>query len=112
MIVLTLNATLKCEHTGKVILKARQNFVTVAGIPVLVDNDPERKEIVKCMNIGPGIKPCILTLKTMQGYSDVVTINGKRVCLSTVSGLTDGTPPGLVKYKVRDEGQRFVSSES
>jgi hypothetical protein len=35
-------------------------------------------------------------------------IAGRRVCLETVTGLTDGTPPGTVKYLVRDPGQGFV----
>ncbi len=43
-----------------------------------------------------------------QGYSEWLRIGGKRVCLDTVTGLTDGTPPGTVKYEVRDPGQRLV----
>jgi hypothetical protein len=31
------------------------------------------------------------------------------VCLDTVTGLTDGTPPGIVTYKVRHAGQALVS---
>jgi hypothetical protein len=46
------------------------------------------------------------------GYSDLIRINGKRVCLDTVTGLTDGTPPGLVKYKVNNAGQPSVREDS
>jgi hypothetical protein len=38
-----------------------------------------------------------------------VRIDGRRVCLDTVTGLTDGTPPGTIKYEVRSPGQDLVS---
>jgi hypothetical protein len=31
------------------------------------------------------------------------------MCLDTVNGLTDGTPPGVVEYKVRHAGQELVT---
>jgi hypothetical protein len=34
------------------------------------------------------------------------------VCLDAVTGLTDGTPPGIVKYKVRNAGQRLVGASA
>jgi hypothetical protein len=30
------------------------------------------------------------------------------VCLDNLWGLTDGTPPGVVKYNVVDPAQKFV----
>jgi hypothetical protein len=51
----------------------------------------------------------VTTLPVKSGYSDFVRIDGKRICLDTVTGLTDGTPPGTVEYKVRSAGQDFVS---
>jgi len=41
-------------------------------------------------------------LKVEVGYSDFISIDGKHVTLDSLSGLTDGTPPGIVKYKVND----------
>jgi hypothetical protein len=110
--VLTLDARLVCKHElGKVALAATQDTVTIGGCPVLVAVDPEEKNISGCPNIGATIKPCTATLKVMDGYSDLVRINGRPVCLDTVTGLTDGTPPGTVRYIVRDPGQNFVSED-
>jgi hypothetical protein len=91
-----------------------QNWVTIKGRRVLVENDPEGRSIVGCTNVNPvlGIRPCLTTLKVTAGYSDLIRIDGKRVCLDTVTGLTDGSPPGTVKYKVNDAGQPFVREDS
>jgi len=61
---------------------------------------------------GPGLKPCATTLRVTKGYSDFVSIGGRRVCLDAVTGLTDGTPPGTVNYVVRKPGQRLVEEVS
>jgi hypothetical protein len=45
-----------------------------------------------------------------QGYSDFVRIGGRKVCLRNIEGLTDGTPPGLVKYIVQSPGQTLVNA--
>lgn len=110
MRLLTEDALLVCRHElGTVDIKATQDLVTIAGRRVLVDDNPENRRITKCPNVGPTIKPCQLTLKVKQGYSDLVRIAGKAVCLDTVTGLTDGTPPGTVEYHVRGPGQEWVS---
>jgi hypothetical protein len=44
-----------------------------------------------------------------EGYSEYIRVENCRVCLDTITGLTDGTPPGKVMYVVRDAGQEFVS---
>ncbi|MCB9423116.1 MAG: hypothetical protein H6667_25170 [Ardenticatenaceae bacterium] len=113
MKILTVDAKITCKHiTGVVQLFTLQNLVTVEGRPVLVANDPERKVITGCANVGLTIKPCALTLPVTKGYSDLVRINGRAVCLDTVTGFTDGTPPGVVKYIVRHPGQKLVSEKS
>ena len=86
-----------------------QGLVTIGHRPVLVATDPESRPIVGCPTVGPSIKPCTSTLPVQQGYSTFIRIQGRAVCLDTVTGLTDGTPPGTVKYKVRSSGQQFVS---
>jgi hypothetical protein len=58
--------------------------------------------------VGPAIKPCTTTLPVRVGYSDLLRIEGRRVCLDTVTGLTDGSPPGTVNYSVRAAGQALV----
>ena len=66
------------------------------------------KTIAGCGNVGPTIKPCTNTLNVESGKSGFVSIGGKPVCLDTVVGGTDGTPPGATKYRVRQAGQSFV----
>jgi len=58
------------------------------------------------------MKPCLTTLAVRDGYSNLVRIDQHRVCLDTVTGLTDGTPPGIVVYTVRDPGQPFVTERA
>lgn len=107
---LTEDAVLVCAHeTGIVGIAATQNLVTIEGRRVLVATNPEGRPIVGCPNVGPTIKPCTSTLKVQQGYSPFIRVNGRSVCLDTVTGLTDGTPPGTVKYKVRSPGQQLVA---
>ncbi len=106
---LTEDAVLNCAHIqGLVRLTTTQDLVTIEQRRVLVDDNPENRPIVGCPNIGATIKPCLKTLKVEEGYSDFLRINGRRICLDTVTGLTDGTPPGVVKYVVRSPGQILV----
>lgn len=113
MLVLTEDALIVCAHElGEVGLAPRQDWVTVNGRKVLVDSDPEARPISKCPNIGIAIKPCQLTLKVDTGYSDFIRVDGQRVCLDTVVGKTDGTPPGIVIYHVRQPGQDFVDGNA
>lgn len=107
---LTEDAVIVCLHElGIAANRPSQQLVTVAGRRVLVDDDPEGRTITGCPNYGVMIKPCQLTLHVQSGYSDFLRIGGKRICLDTVAGLTEGTPPGTVKYRVRVPGQDLVS---
>lgn len=111
MKLLTLEAKLVCKHITGVIqfLAHHQDFVRIAGHPVLVENDPQAKLITGCANMGMTIKPCQLTVNVESGYSGFIRIQGRKVCLDTITGLTDGTPPGSVRYIVQSPGQNFVS---
>ncbi len=112
MLLMTLDSVVVCTHeTGRVDLIASQNFVRVEGRPVLVAVDPENRPIDGCSFTGPGIKPCTLTLQVQRGYSPFMRIEGHRICLDTVRGFTDGTPPGAAEYEVRWPGQSFVSEK-
>lgn len=109
MLLLTEDALLICKHRlGKVDIKPTQDLVTIGRRRVLVDDNPEGRPINGCPNIGATIKPCTHTLRVQVGYSEWIRIEGKQVCLDTVTGLTDGTPPGTVKYIVQRPGQEFV----
>lgn len=112
MKVLVHAGTLRCGHDGTVRNSARQGWVLVVGSPVLVENDPQGRTITMCPNVGINIKPCTTTLVVQTGYSGFVRIDGHAVCLDTVQGYTDGTPPGAVKYTVRSAGQRLVGASS
>jgi len=110
---LTDQAYIVCLHElGKVTNQATQQLVKIGGEPVLVEIDPEGRSISGCPNIGPTIKPCTTTLKVTVGYSTFIKIDGKKVALDTVMGLTDGTPPGVVQYKVRRPGQGLVGASA
>jgi hypothetical protein len=110
MLLLTEDTTIVCTHElGHVRIVATQNLVTIEGRRVLVEADPEGRPISGCPNTGPAIKPCTQTLRVLEGYSPgLLRIDGRRTCNDTVSGFTDGTPPGAVRYKVRAAGQPFV----
>lgn len=112
MLWLTEDAHLACDHGGNVGNKPSQDLVRIDNRRVLVATDPEGRSISGCPNLNPaaGIKPCTGTLKVMEGYSAFVSIDGHAVCLTAVRGLTDGTPPGTVNYKVLSPGQKLVEA--
>jgi len=98
----------RCGHDGLVGNAASQRWVRVMRTPVLVQNDPEGRGIAMCPNYGVNILPCTQTLAVHTGYSTFVRIGGQPVCLESVTGYTNGTPPGAVMYTVRQPGQTLV----
>jgi hypothetical protein len=113
MVILTEKAVLICKHaTGLVENKPSQDWVTIESARVLVENDPEGRSIKGCTVVPPMGRPCVTTLVVQAGYSEWIRVDGKRICLDTVTGFTDGTPPGVAKYKVSFAGQEFVTEEN
>ncbi len=113
MRLLTEDGLVTCAHLlGKVDLSAVQSWVTVEGRKLLVETDPEGRSISGCPNYGVAIKPCTRTLAVAEGYSTFLRIDGRRICLDSVQGLTDGTPPGTVLYQVRQPGQDLVTGDA
>jgi hypothetical protein len=110
--LLVLPALVRCDHDGRVENEASQGWVTVEGDPVLRDDDPEGREIEWCPNRGANIRPCGQTLGVEVGYSVFVRLDERRVVLASLEGKTDGTPPGAVRYRVREPGQTFVLVEA
>jgi hypothetical protein len=109
MLVITEDAGVFCKHgPGKVSNLPTQKLVTIAGRKVLVEADPVGRPIAGCPSVVP-FKPCLTTLAVIKGYSTFIRVDGRRLCLDTVTGFTDGTPPGVVTYVVRFAGQTFVS---
>lgn len=111
MLLLLETGLLSCDHNGTGVVQNHptQELVRISGRRVLVETDPVGRQLKGCDNIGIGIKPCTLTVNVEQGYSDLLKIDGHRVCLDTITGLTDGTPPGTVHYRVRRPGQDYVT---
>jgi len=106
---ITEDVLLVCKHQlGKVSIVPSQDLVSIGSRRVLIDPDPQGRSIGGCPNYGPTMKPCTNTLQVERGYSEWVRIEGKSVCLDTVTGLTDGTLPGTVKYIVNEPGQHWV----
>jgi len=94
---------------GVIKVPATQGLVRIDGARVLVEPNPLKKAVAACP-MAPPSKPCLVTV-TVDGdksYSKLVKINGDRVCLDTVTGFTDGAPPGSVKYSIASVGQKFV----
>ena len=112
MRLLLERGVVRCGHDGQVANVPSQEWVRVAGSPVLVEPDPVGRSISMCPNVGLNIKPCTSTLVVRTGYSGFISIGGQPACLETVVGFTDGTPPGLVEYTVRDPGQSFVAASA
>ena len=77
---------------------------------MLVANDPEGRPIAGCP-LTVVSKPCTATLKVTEGYSDLMAIDGRSICLDTVTGSTDGQG-GAYKYKVNRPGQSLVRGGS
>lgn len=111
---LTEDAGLACVHGGSVAIGPSQKLVRIEGRRVLVATDPEGRGIRGCpnANVMIGMRPCVNTLAVKHGYSTFISIDGRRVCLSSVQGLTDGTPPGAVDYRVLYPGQALVAAGS
>ncbi|WP_457666912.1 hypothetical protein [Thiolapillus sp.] len=110
MYLLTDKARLYCAHqTGRVQLKTSQSLLRIEGDIVLVKADPVGCAISGCTNSAAGNFPCTLTLNVKRGYSNLVRIEGHPVTLKHLVGLTNGTLPGTVEYKVADPGQNWVS---
>ena len=108
MKILTEKADLRCEHqNGVVKIQATQRLVSIGKGRVLVKPNPEDRSISDCPWTGINMKPCQKTLVVQGGYSDLITIQGRAVCLDTVWGFTEGVPAGF-KYKVVDPGQSWV----
>jgi hypothetical protein len=110
-----LTAVVRCaHHTGLVTLTARQTYVTVQGTPILIEGDPVGLSIVGCNNVNvfQGLLPCLKTLQIEEGYSSLLRIDGRAVCLQNLRGKTTGTPVGQQDHWVRNPGQSLVAEVS
>jgi hypothetical protein len=108
--IVTTGATILCAHGGQVMLTPRQTQVTIAGNPVLREGDLSGAPIVGCLQV-PSLatKPCTTVISTLPGSASTrVTAVGAPVLLATLSGITDGVPPGTIM--VVSPGQTTVQA--
>ena len=113
MLCLTESGLLQCLHPapGKVAVAVTQTLVCIQGSPVLVDHNTVSRPVNGCKHPGSiNSKPCTSTLSAVPGYSNFVRIQGKRICLDSITGITDSVPPS--SYKVTHPGQAIVRETS
>jgi hypothetical protein len=108
--VVTTNATIMCVHGGQVTLLPRQVQVQAGGGNVLCEGDLSGASIIGCAQPpSPSTKPCTTVVSTLPGSSaPTVTVGGRPVLLATLSGMTDGVPPGTIM--VVQPGQMTVQA--
>jgi hypothetical protein len=108
--VVTSSARIICPHGGQVTLIPRQSTVTVQGAPILRESDLIGAPIVGCAQPpSVGSKPCTTVVSVLPGGSaPAVTAVGMPVHLDSLSGMTDGVPPGTVM--VVSAGQASVQA--
>lgn len=96
--IVTTNDTIICSHGGMVVLTPKQAVVMAQGGAVLRDTDLIGAPIVGCAQ-PPTIasKPCTTVISALPGSTaPTVTAGGLPVHVSTLSGITDGVPPGSI----------------
>ncbi len=91
--VLTVRSVLVCDHGGRLDL--------TRGDRPLTDRDLLGAAIVGCPNSGPGVHPCTNVLEVEGGLFDVMTADGDRYVLASVTGITNGIPPDRVLFRVQ-----------
>ncbi len=108
--IVTSNATIMCVHGGQVTLIPKQTKVQIAGGYVLCEGDLSGAPIVGCAQPpSPGTKPCTMVISTLPGSSaPTVMVLGRPVLLATLTGMTDGVPPGTIM--VASPGQTSVQA--
>src|SRR3954449_6594764 len=105
-----MNATIICAHGGPVMLRPGPPIVKAGGGLVLCEGDLMGCPIVGCAQPpSPGTKPCTLVVSTLPGGSSPkVMAGGRPAHIATVTGMTDGVPPGMIT--VVSPGQMTVQA--
>lgn len=87
-----------CTHGGRVTLMPRQTQVQIQGGFVLCEPDLVGAPIIGCMQ-PPSLtsKPCTTVVSTFPGSSSLkVKVGGRPAYVATLTGITDGVPPGAL----------------
>jgi hypothetical protein len=106
--IVTSNAVIMCVHGGQVTIIPKQTQVTIQGGAVLCEPDLVGSPIVGCaLPPTPSSKPCLMVVSTLPGSTSLkVMVGGRPAYVATLSGLTDGVPPGAIV--VSSPGQTTV----
>ena len=107
--LLTRKAHIKCRHeTGGTVSQAiTQRLVRIDNAEVLIRSNTLSRPVKGCISIPP-MKPCLVTLAELAGWSDFVFVDGRPVLQDNIDGLTSGDPPGAVHYYAANAGQSLV----
>jgi hypothetical protein len=108
--LVTRNAKIQCTHQGSVVLKPGQMTADAKGGSLLCEPDLVGAPIQGCTQPASSTtKPCTSVVSVSPGGASLtVTAGGKPVYLSTLVGITDGVPPGMIR--VADPGQDVASA--
>ena len=96
--LLTTNGTVLCSHGGRVTLIPRQAQIQATNGQALCEPDLVGAPIVGCP-VAPSMstKPCTTVVLTLPGSTSLkVTVGGRPAYTASVSGITDGVPPGSI----------------
>jgi hypothetical protein len=106
--VVTANARIMCAHGGTVTLIPKQTQVLAGSGPILCEPDLVGSPIVGCAQApSPSTKPCTTVVSTLPGSTSLkALVGGRPAYVATLSGITDGVPPGAIM--VVDPGQTTV----
>lgn len=106
--IVTSNAVITCVHGGQVTIIPKQTQVTIQGGAVLCEPDLVGSPIVGCAQPpSPSTKPCLTVVSTLPGSTSLkVIVGGRPAYVATLSGVTDGVPPGAIL--VSSPGQTIV----
>jgi hypothetical protein len=100
--IVTSNAIIMCAHGGQVTLIPKQTQVMIQGGAVMCATDLIGAPIVGCAQPpSPSTVPCTAVVSMLPGSTSLtVTVSGQPALVATLSGLTDGVPPGalIVSY--------------
>ncbi|MFE5720440.1 hypothetical protein [Streptomyces erythrochromogenes] len=96
--VLNARASIGCGHGGTVQLSAGQSTFTAGGAAVLVAGDLDGGPVSGCLTVPTpgGTVKCTAVVSVAGGTAATLTVGGRPVLLDTVSGQTNGNPPGVL----------------
>jgi hypothetical protein len=96
--IVTSNAVILCSHGGVVTAIPGQAQVSISGGLVLCEPDLVGAPIAGCAQPATAVtKPCTTVVSTLPGSSaPTIQVAGRPPYLATLSGITDGVPPGTI----------------